>query len=165
MNKLYAIVVLLFSFVFFLPSHYFIEAQNRPVIQKYVPNTKSSVSGIIASPRAGFGQKPSGISENTSSIYAYVVKESEIYGIPIASTTFIVSHESQWNPEKLGDDDQSRGLWQISRIWHPEVSDKCAMDTICSTQWSLQFIAANKNNINQWSTYRLCKKLYGVCPQ
>lgn len=51
-----------------------------------------------------------------------------------------------------GDDGQSRGYWMISDVYHPEVSTACADDLACSTDWSLQWIAAG--HIDQWSTWK-----------
>lgn len=137
------------------------------------------VQEIKTPPRAILSQTAPRILVSTNSIYAYVVKESKIYGIPVASTTFIVSHESQWDTQKIGDDGlcqdpkspnygketTSNGLWQINSCYHPEVPISCSLDPTgrCSTLWSIRLIVAG--GINQWSTYRLCKKLYGVCPE
>lgn len=48
--------------------------------------------------------------------------------------------ESKLDPNALGDSGQSRGLFQISRIYHPEVTDECAFDTECSTAWTMHRI-------------------------
>lgn len=112
-----------------------------------------------------------------SDIQAYIFQESKDYGIDPEKTAFIVSHESQWNQNKIGDDGicnaprspnygketSSRGLWQINSCWHAEISDQCAFNIQCSTRFSLALIAAG--GIDQWSTIRLCQKLYGYCPK
>lgn len=95
-------------------------------------------------------------------IQNYVLEQATIRGIDIQKVDWVVSHESKWDATRLGDDGQSRGLWQISKIWHPEVSDKCAMDVICSSRWSLDWI--KKGNINQWSSWRLRCKWYKNAP-
>ena len=87
-----------------------------------------------------------------TSIENYVKAESIEYGINPKLTSCIISNESQWNPTKLGDDGNSRGLWQISQIWHPEVSNAVAFSAVSSTLWSLSWIKAG--HIKQWSTYR-----------
>lgn len=89
---------------------------------------------------------------------AFVSGEAKKYGVNVTDALWIVSHESQFDPTKKGDDGQSRGLWQISRVYHPEVSDKCAFDIECSTRWSLNHIIAG--HIQEWSTWRLRYKLY-----
>lgn len=128
----------------------------------------SATSTVIVPPASNLGQ---------TEVREYVAEQAKLAGISIASTTFIVSHESQWDTTRVGDDGicldkrspnygkktTSRGLWQINSCYHPEVSDQCAFNLQCSTAFSLKLIAAG--GINQWSTYRLCKKLYGVCPK
>lgn len=73
------------------------------------------------------------------------------FGINPVYSSCIVSHESQWDPTKPGDDGNSRGLWQISKIWHPEVSDSEANNPVSSTLWSLAWIKSG--HAEQWSTY------------
>lgn len=92
----------------------------------------------------------------------YVRNESKKVGVNPLVAVWIVSKESQWRPEALGDDGQSRGLWQISKKYHPEVSDKCAFDYQCSTKWSLKQIL--KGKVHEWSTIRFCRKWYEDCP-
>jgi hypothetical protein len=89
---------------------------------------------------------------NGLTIRAYVRAESELMGVNPEISRFIVQHESQWNPNAKGDDFNSRGLWQISNIYHPEVSDACAYDVECSTKWALNKLLAGDQN--EWSTYR-----------
>ncbi len=66
------------------------------------------------------------------------------------------------NPRAKGDGEASRGLWQISKIYHPEVSDAVAFNVASSTEWSLERIRSGK--VNEWSTYRFCRTLYVDCP-
>jgi hypothetical protein len=80
-----------------------------------------------------------------------VASESVKFGINPSYSSCIVSHESQWDPTKPGDDGNSRGLWQISKVWHPEVSDAVANNALASTLWSLAWIKAG--HAKQWSTY------------
>lgn len=82
----------------------------------------------------------------------YVAAQASLYGVNPALAACIVSHESRWRPDATGDDGNSRGLWQISRIWHPEVTDAAAYSAASSTQWSLARIRAG--HVGQWSTYR-----------
>ena len=82
--------------------------------------------------------------ENMVSSYAKDI------GINPAYASCIVSHESQWS-DRAGDDGNSRGLWQISKIWHPEVSDAIAYSFQSSTLWALNWIA--QGHAKQWSTY------------
>jgi hypothetical protein len=91
-------------------------------------------------------------------VKGYVLNRAKELGVNPIVAAFIVSHESQWDPTKTGDDGNSRGLWQISSIWHPEVSDACAYNVECSTNWSLEQIL--HGHIEEWSTWRFRCKWY-----
>ena len=95
-------------------------------------------------------------------VKAYVQTQATEYGVNPRLALWIVKHESQFNPHAKGDGEASRGLWQISRIYHPEVSDAVAFNVASSTEWSLERIRSGK--VNEWSTYRFCKTLYEDCP-
>ena len=58
----------------------------------------------------------------------------------ISTTTFnnLIFSESSWDPTK--DNGADRGLLQINRTYHPEVSDECAFDPECAMRWSAQRI-------------------------
>lgn len=109
----------------------------------------------------------------TSSISAgeaanYVEHEAPLYGINPNLAVCIAYNESQWQGNRIGDDDKicpdvsspnygkrehSRGWWQISDCYHPEVSNAVAFSLVSSTQWALNQIANGK--VTQWSTYKL----------
>jgi hypothetical protein len=95
-------------------------------------------------------------------VKTYVQAEAVEHGVSPKLALWIVKHESQFNPRARGDGEASRGLWQISRIYHPEVTDAMAFNVASSTQWSLERIRSGK--ANEWSTYRLCRTLYADCP-
>ena len=95
-------------------------------------------------------------------VQAYVREQASEYGVNPNLAVWIVKHESQFNPRAKGDGEASRGLWQISRIYHPEVSDAVAFNVASSTEWSLERIRSGK--VNEWSTYRFCRTLYVDCP-
>jgi hypothetical protein len=95
-------------------------------------------------------------------VKAYVQTEATEYGVNPKLALWIVKHESEFNPRAKGDGEASRGLWQISRIYHPEVSDAMAFNVASSTEWSLERIRSGK--ANEWSTYRFCRTLYEDCP-
>lgn len=93
----------------------------------------------------------------------YVNQEAVIYGVPIDRADWIGQHESQWNPKTIGDDqlicpvginkgkiEHSRGLWQISDCYHPEVSNAVAMNIVSSTLWAMPNL---KKDPNMWSTW------------
>jgi transglycosylase-like protein with SLT domain len=99
---------------------------------------------------------------NTQEVKAYVRTQAVKNGVDPQLALWIVKHESSFNPRARGDGDASRGLWQISRVYHPEVSDDKAYAVTSSTQWSLERIRDGK--VNEWSSYRNCKSLYANCP-
>jgi hypothetical protein len=99
---------------------------------------------------------------NAQAIKAYVQTEALEYGVNPNLALWIVKHESSFNPRAKGDGETSRGLWQISKIYHPEVSDAAAFSVASSTEWSLERIRSGK--VNEWSTYRNCKTLFEECP-
>jgi hypothetical protein len=95
-------------------------------------------------------------------VKAYVRTQALEYGVNPNLALWIVKHESEFNPHAKGDGEASRGLWQISRIYHPEVPDSIAFSVALSTEWSLERIRSGK--VNEWSTYRFCRILYEDCP-
>jgi transglycosylase-like protein with SLT domain len=95
-------------------------------------------------------------------VKAYVRARAEQRGVDPQLALWIVKHESSFNPRAKGDGEASRGLWQISRVYHPEVSDAEAFSVSSSTEWSLGRIRAGR--INEWSSYRNCRALYQNCP-
>ena len=95
-------------------------------------------------------------------VKAFVQTQATEYGVNPKLALWIVKHESAFNPHAKGDGEASRGLWQISKIYHPEVSDAVAFNVASSTEWSLERIRSGK--VNEWSTYRFCRTLYEDCP-
>jgi hypothetical protein len=95
-------------------------------------------------------------------VKAYVQTQALDHGVNPKLALWIVKHESQFNPRAKGDGEASRGLWQISKIYHPEVPDAVAFNVVSSTEWSLERIRSGK--ANEWSTYRFCRTLYEDCP-
>jgi Transglycosylase SLT domain len=117
----------------------------------------ASVSRLPANPLKLQSDRP-----NPQEVKTYVQTEAVEHGINPKLALWIVKHESQFNPYAKGDGEASRGLWQISRIYHPEVSDAVAFNVASSTEWSLERIRSGK--VNEWSTYRFCRTLYEDCP-
>jgi|SRR5579864_8886516 len=93
---------------------------------------------------------------------AYVQTAARAAGVNPRIAEWIVSHESRHHPYALGDNGQSRGIWQINRVYHPEVSDACAYDVQCSTDWSLRRI--QDGYVNEWTTWKYCREWYDDCP-
>jgi Transglycosylase SLT domain len=95
-------------------------------------------------------------------VKTYVRAKAEERGVDPSLALWIVKHESSFNPRATGDGDSSRGLWQISKVYHPEVTDAEAFSVTSSTEWSLGRIQSGK--VNEWSSYRNCRTLYRECP-
>lgn len=101
--------------------------------------------------------------ENSPSwVDAYVREQAKALGVNPDVAGWIVAHESQDGRNLTGDDGNSRGYWQISKIYHPEVSNQCAYDLPCSTKWALQQLLAGK--AGEWTTYRYCRQWFHDCP-
>jgi hypothetical protein len=113
---------------------------------------------VASSPAAG----PLRANLTPLQVKAYVRTEALEHGVNPQLALWIVKHESSFNPRAKGDGEASRGLWQISRIYHPEVSDAEAFNVASSTEWSLERIRSGK--ASEWSSYRFCRTLYGDCP-
>jgi Lysozyme like domain len=95
-------------------------------------------------------------------IQAYVEGAAKTRGVNPEVAEWIVAHESDHHPEAIGDGGTSRGLWQINKAWHPEVSDDCAYNVTCSTDWSLERIRAG--HVDDWNTWKYCKERFKDCP-
>jgi hypothetical protein len=106
--------------------------------------------------------KPQNEKASARKVRAYVQAQAMELGVNPKLALWIVKHESSFNPSAQGDGEASRGLWQISKIYHPEVSDAMAFDVASSTAWSLGRIRSGK--VNEWSTYRFCRTMYPDCP-
>jgi hypothetical protein len=119
-----------------------------------------SPARLSATPLALKSDRPT--AQEIREVKAYVRTQAVERGVDPQLALWIVKHESSFNPRAKGDGEASRGLWQISKIYHPEVSDDEAFGVTSSTDWSLQRLRAGK--VNEWSSYRNCKILYSNCP-
>jgi hypothetical protein len=90
-----------------------------------------------------------------SSSTAWVGLEAEKYGVNPALAICIVTHESQWQGDRIGDvgnpDGESYGWWQIELKQHPDITKAGAFSLVSSTDWALQKI--KDGNVNWWATY------------
>jgi hypothetical protein len=121
------------------------------------------VIGVAQAEDLPTGQiQPAKATLSTSSIQQYVQTEAKAMGVNPIDAQWIVAHESEYLPGRLGDGGASRGLWQIDKDFHPEVSDACAFDVQCSTEWSLNRILAGQ--INEWTTWRFRCTWYKNAP-
>jgi Transglycosylase SLT domain len=165
------------KFTFYsLPLAAFFAVHTEPRVQgasmATVPDFSGPIHVIINKSRGGAGanlasaaaipQKPKSDLTTSEQLAAYIQTQALKHGVSPKLALWIVKHESQFNPRAKGDGEASRGLWQISKIYHPEVSDDVAFNVRASTQWSLERIRSGK--ASEWSTYRFCKTLYEDCP-
>jgi hypothetical protein len=118
--------------------------------------TRNSIAASVALLR------PTSTTGGRLGVRDYVQTAAKAAGIDSRIAEWIVSHESGLDPQATGDSGDSRGLWQINRIYHPEVSDRCAYDVKCSTGWALERIM--DGNINEWSTWKYRKLRFGDTP-
>lgn len=76
------------------------------------------------------------------------------YNVSSSLMTEIIKKESNFNPNAIGDKHikcgHSRGLVQISKCYHPEISDEKAFDV----DFSIEYLAKelSKGHCRQWST-------------
>ena len=62
--------------------------------------------------------------------------------------------ESGLNPKALGDGMfKSRGIFQISKFYHPNISDECAYDVECATKFTIEKINAGQQGL--WTCDRI----------
>ena len=127
------------------------------IIHKRPSAQRAGVAGVPAHPSKSHS---GGLTAQW--VKAYVRTQAIEHGVNPLLALWIVKHESHFNPLAKGDGEASRGLWQISKVYHPEVSDAAAFNVASSTEWSLHRIRAGK--ANEWSTYRFCRTHYDDCP-
>jgi hypothetical protein len=129
----------------------------KVTIRKNHGGQLESAPSVAAEPLKSASGKPT-----VQQVKAYVRTQAVENGVDPQLALWIVKHESSFNPGAKGDGEASRGLWQISKVYHPEVSDAEAFGVKTSTEWSLARIRDGK--VNEWSTYRNCRVLYANCP-
>lgn len=78
----------------------------------------------------------------------------KVEGIDTDRAERIIHCESTFNEKAIGDNGQSKGLWQIYAPAHPSVSDECALDAVCSTEYAISLIKS-KRSWNYWSCNNL----------
>ncbi len=98
-------------------------------------------------------------------VKSYVSEQAKKLGLSerqIQIADFIIKHESTYcwrngyfEPDIIGDEQigkPSRGCFQISEKWHPEVPISCANDLECSTDWSLKRIKSGYDY--EWTSWK-----------
>lgn len=81
---------------------------------------------------------------------------ADIPSVPIGSLADkIITCESEWNPNAVGDHGTSFGLVQIHLPAHPEITKEQALDPAFSINYLKRELAAG--HASQWSCYRLVR--------
>ncbi|MBD3359459.1 MAG: hypothetical protein GF365_02015 [Candidatus Buchananbacteria bacterium] len=91
------------------------------------------------------------IQNNNQVIYAHRQSiQFRIYEIEpeLGKTLIQLAHcESSLNPEAVGDNGNSYGLYQIYLKWHPDVNKKQAQDIEFATKWTANKIRQGKGDL------------------
>lgn len=93
---------------------------------------------------------------NTQTLTALAVRVANKHGLNADHFVHTIECESTWKIHAKGDDGNSRGLVQISSIYHPEVSDTEADDPRFAIEWMAK--KWDEGHQTEWSCWR---KLYG----
>lgn len=98
-----------------------------------------------------------------------MTERAKVNGVSVDLASFIASNESGYDPKARGDlsiichnknspyDGQAtyaRGIWQITRCWHPEVTDEQADSVEWSTAWAMERLPDKKMCKQEWTTCR-----------
>lgn len=101
---------------------------------------------------------------HVTDIKAHIVERALFHGAPPQVALAIAEGESRYNPDATGDTQPmkdgvpayARGLWQITRKFHPEIPDACAFDVRCSTEWAMPLIKDEQKCKKEWT---VCKSI------
>lgn len=93
-------------------------------------------------------------------VLSYITETAKANGVDPELATYIATHESHLNPTAVGDMNitfkgqpvRSRGLFQISQAFHPDISDAQAFDPYWATEWSMQYLKDKNTCEHMWTT-------------
>ncbi len=85
------------------------------------------------------------------------------HGVNNTLAHYVVYNESRYNEKAVGDlyifrdgyPVYARGLMQITRYYHPNVSDSCAFNADCNLDYGMKFLKDPKTCKQQFSTCRM----------
>lgn len=83
---------------------------------------------------------------------AYATTKALEASVSPATVLKVIECESTWNPRALGDGTQSRGLSQIHRPSHPNITDEEAYDPQFAIDFLVENIADGRGKM--WTCYR-----------
>lgn len=78
------------------------------------------------------------------------------YGVDEESMLAVAMCESSLNPEAIGDSGNSRGIFQIHKKYHPDISDNQAFDPDFSAEWTADQFSKGKQHL--WT----CSRTLGI---
>ena len=81
----------------------------------------------------------------------YLTKKAREHGVSLPRLFTTLQKESGFNLKARGDKGKARGLWQIHKDYHPTVTDECADNLVCSTEYAMPLF---KKHPELWSAYR-----------
>jgi hypothetical protein len=145
-------------------------ARHEPYELVYAATDTKSPESMYSEPESvqTYAKTPESM-QSPEDVRSYVLAEAKKAGVWVAKIDHIVSRESQYNANAKGDLDiicadkrsphygepvYARGLWQITRCFHPDITDAQAFDPEWSTAWALGKIASSK---------KLCLMLWTEC--
>ena len=129
-------------------------------VQKY-REWKPPKKGVVLAKRVKTGdlsQKPQKLATGDSvaikeAIRSYIKEKAAEKGVDPRKALFIAEHESQFNPNAIGDSGISFGVWQFNLRANPHIPKECALDYKCSTEIAMNWLADGKEN--SWSVWRM----------
>lgn len=99
--------------------------------------------------------------ENVHECISYFSKK---YDVPRAVLDYIISNESSYRKDAVGDMDiickrtgkpvRARGILQITECYYPNIPDECAFDVECSLEKMILLIKDENTCRSQWTTCR-----------
>lgn len=97
---------------------------------------------------------PPVINYTTNQIESLVNVYADKYDVPRSTMQKVVSHESSYVWDTVGDNGTSFGVAQIHLPDHSDITKKQAMDPNYSLDWMAKNIKAGKGQM--WTGYRVC---------
>lgn len=91
--------------------------------------------------------------DNYIDVISYIAKRFEPYGKTAVAEAITISYlESKWTASATNNNTngtQDRGYWQINSGAHPQITEACARNLECSTDYAIK-LYENKHNFNAW---------------
>ena len=115
-----------------------------------------SLLGLSPTPALAEQIGPTTVEFSTTTMPLIIGAYAHRYGVDSHVMEKVIACESQGKPWVRGDKGRSRGLVQISDIYHPEVSDAQAFDPFFSIDFLASYLAQGKGS--QWTCYRMYQR-------